>query len=106
MRYFHIFAAAGACLFLAISSSGLKADDPFNDFESFHKQLSPAVSARLQATTKHYRQIEPSLYYLAATYSAHIKKMSDDQQVVTLVKLALKLALKPAHSVCGVLEKP
>ena len=88
MRYFHIFAAAGVCLFLAISSSGLKADDRFNDFDSFHKQLSPAVSARLQATTKHYRQIEPSLYYLAATYSAHINKMSDDQQVVTLVKLA------------------
>ena len=88
MKYFHIFTVTGACLFLSPSSSAIETTSPFNDFESFHKQLSPTVSTRLQTTTKHYRQIEPSLYYLAATYSAHIKKMTDDQQVVTLVKLA------------------
>lgn len=55
---------------------------------AFQERLSPAVAARLKATPRQYRQIEPSLYHLAAAHADRIGPLPEDGQVALLVKLA------------------
>lgn len=80
-------------LFAAVILAGLApepipAADAFADLAAFQRDLSPAVAAALAAPAKHYRQIEPSLYHLAAAHAARIGSLSRDDQVSTLVRLA------------------
>jgi hypothetical protein len=67
--------------------SAVAADFP-QDFEAFQTGLSPAISARLNATPKHYRQIEPSLFHLCLDHADRLDMLSDDARLDTLVKLA------------------
>lgn len=64
------------------------AADAFADLAAFQRELSPAVAAALEATPKHYRQIEPSLYHLAAPHAATIASRPRTEQVALLAKLA------------------
>jgi len=74
---------------LALGSAATAADPtPTWSFEAFARDLSPLVAAGLDATPKHYRQIEPSLYHLATDHASSLASLSRDQQVDVLVKLA------------------
>jgi len=63
------------------------ADFP-KDFAAFQAELSPAVSQKLDTTSKHYRQIEPSLYYLCLAHAERLNALPDDGRLETIVKLA------------------
>lgn len=52
------------------------------------RDLSPEVAARIDATPKHYRQIEPSLHHLAGQHASRIMQLPREQQIDMLVKLA------------------
>ena len=67
--------------------SVLAADFP-QDFDAFQARLSPAISARLNVTPKHYRQIEPSLFHLCLDHADQLAALSDDTRLDALVKLA------------------
>jgi len=67
--------------------SAVAADFP-QDFEAFQTKLSPAISARLNVTPKHYRQIEPSLFHLCLDHADQLDMLSDHERLDTLVKLA------------------
>jgi hypothetical protein len=54
----------------------------------FAQDCSPLVAARLDATPKHYRQIEPSLFHLAKAHAGRITALPDDQQTDLLANLA------------------
>jgi hypothetical protein len=58
------------------------------DFADFQADVSPAVATRLEASTKHYRQIEPSLYYLCRSHADRLAALSDDARLDAIVKLA------------------
>jgi hypothetical protein len=64
------------------------ATDCFTDLAAFQRDLSPAVAAALAAAPKQYRQIEPSLFHLAAAHAERITSLPGDEQVALLVKLA------------------
>ncbi len=103
MRFFSPLAAV-FCLALAAVSVAAEDGRPLATLEAFQQTLSPAVSARLETTPKHYRQIEPSLYYLAATHAAPIEALPPDEQVALLVKLARFIdARRTAAADCVVL---
>jgi hypothetical protein len=55
--------------------------------DAFAEQRSPLVVARLQATPKHYRQIEPSLFHLAKPHAGRIAALSREQQADLLANL-------------------
>jgi len=57
-------------------------------FEAFSRDLSPLVAARLDATPKHYRQIEPSLHHLYADHADRLGSLPREAQIDLLVKLA------------------
>lgn len=57
-------------------------------FEAILNSLLPEVAARLDATPKHYRQIEPSLRHLAGRHADSIMQLPREQQIDALVKLA------------------
>jgi len=56
--------------------------------DAFARDCSPLVAARLEATPKHYRQIEPSLFHLAKAYAGRIAALPADQQTDLLANLA------------------
>jgi len=72
---------------MAFWTTGATADFPA-DFDAFQAGLSPAISARLAATPKHYRQIEPSLFHLCLDHADRLATLSDDARLATIVKLA------------------
>ena len=65
----------------------MAADFP-TDFDAFQTGLSPAISARLDMTPKHYRQIEPSLFHLCLDHADQLAPLSDHERLATIVKLA------------------
>jgi hypothetical protein len=74
------------CL-IACWTTGARADFP-TDFDAFQSGLSPAISARLDVTPKHYRQIEPSLFHLCLDHAEQLDMLSDHERLDALVKLA------------------
>jgi hypothetical protein len=58
------------------------------EFIEFQQADSPAVSKALGVTPKHYRQLEPSLYYLSQRYSDSLSGLSSTQRHARLVALA------------------
>ncbi|MEI6241160.1 MAG: hypothetical protein WCR51_12285 [Planctomycetia bacterium] len=56
--------------------------------DAFSRECSPRVAARLEATPKHYRQLEPSLYHLAREHADRFASRSRDEQDELLAKLA------------------
>ena len=74
-------------LILCWMTGALAADFP-KDFAAFQAELSPAVSAKLEATPKHYRQIEPSLFHLCLDHADRLSTLSDDERLDAIVKLA------------------
>lgn len=89
MRFFH--PSCVACFIqvaaLASATAGLTAE-PLDTLQAFQQDLSAAVADRLAASPKHYRQIEPSLYYLAAAHAPQITPLPAREQMDVLVKLA------------------
>ncbi|MFM8634041.1 MAG: hypothetical protein ACKOEX_04395 [Planctomycetia bacterium] len=79
---------APAVALAAMATAIARADGPLDALDTFQHGLSPAVAAQLGMPPKHYRQIEPSLYYLAAAHAARIEPMTRAEQVKTLVALA------------------
>lgn len=77
-----------AFLPLAGAPFAAMAADAFSDLAAFRHDLSPAVAASLETTPKHYRQIEPSLYYLAAPHAARIAARPREEQIAILAQLA------------------
>jgi hypothetical protein len=67
-------------------SNGLTASA--SDFATFQQVESPAIAKALEATPKHYRQIEPSLYHLAQQHEASLAGLSDENRRERLVSLA------------------
>lgn len=60
----------------------------------FAEECSPLVASRLEATPKHYRQIEPSLFHLARTHAALLAALPPDEQADLLARLARFIAGK------------
>lgn len=58
------------------------------DFAGFQAGISPAVAARLGASPRHYRQIEPSLYHLCADHAAALEPVAPDERLARITKLA------------------
>jgi len=77
-----------ACLAALLAGMAAHAADPFADLAAFQRELSPAVATALGATAKHYRQIEPSLYFLAKPHAARLAVLPRDERIATLVNLA------------------
>jgi hypothetical protein len=79
------------CLPLLLILCGATAADAADfpkDFAAFQAELSPAISGKLDATPKHYRQIEPSLFHLCLDHADRLSTLSDDERLATVVKLA------------------
>ena len=100
---------------VAFANATTWAEGPFDTLATFQATLSPSVLARLETTPKHYRQIEPSLYHLAAAHAARIGALSPEAQVDTLTKLARfidarraatggAVVIGPDRSVIGLLD--
>ena len=64
------------------------------EFTEFQQADSPAVSKTLGVTPKHYRQLEPSLYYLSQRYSDSLSGLSSTQRHARLVALAQFIDMK------------
>ena len=77
-----------ACCLITFQATVAGATDFPEDFAAFQAELSPAVSTTLEATPKHYRQIEPSLYYLCLTHAARLASLPDGQRIDAIAKLA------------------
>jgi len=58
------------------------------DFATFQAEVSPAVAKRLEAGRKHYRQMEPSLYYLCRDHADRLAALPADARLDTIVALA------------------
>jgi len=71
----------------AVEPVGPAATAP-SGFSELIRDLSPEVAARLDATPKHYRQIEPSLHHLSGLHADRIMQLPRPQQIDLLVKLA------------------
>jgi hypothetical protein len=56
--------------------------------DSFAREYSPLVAAKLDIPPKHYRQIEPSLYHLAAAHAEQIGSLSREARANLLVRIA------------------
>jgi hypothetical protein len=79
------------CLSLLLILCGVPAANAAEfpkDFAVFQAELSPAISAKLDATAKHYRQIEPSLFHLCLDHADRLTTLSDDERFDAIVKLA------------------
>ena len=79
------------CLSLLLILCGVTAADAADfpkDFAAFQAELSPAISAKLEETPKHYRQIEPSLYYLCMAHADRLAALPDGPRIDAIVKLA------------------
>ena len=69
-------------LLLASASRAAEPGGPLATLVAFQETLSPAVAARLETTPKHYRQIEPSLYYLAALHGELLTGLPQEAQLI------------------------
>lgn len=58
------------------------------DFATFQEEMSPAIAARLEASPRHYRQIEPSLYHLCADHAEAFQALAPDERLARIAKLA------------------
>ena len=89
-------AAFGAALLLFPSgtrpapfSPALCAEPALADgLATFARADSPRVQQQLEATAKHYRQIEPSLYHLSVQYADRLAALSASDRLDRLVSLA------------------
>ena len=88
--------ACGAEPLSSVPATPSPAQSGFESFEVFASTLSPLVRAQRPMTSKHYRQIEPSLYYFAVSQAECFAALALDgqkqeqthaQQVALLVKL-------------------
>ena len=77
-------------LLFLLTSTKLSAEE----FIEFQQADSPAVSKALGVTPKHYRQLEPSLYYLSQRYSDSLSGLSSTQRHARLVALAQFIDMK------------
>lgn len=59
-----------------------------SDFATFQQNESPAIAKALGTTTKHYRQIEPSLYYLVQQHEKSLSGLSAEDRHKRLVGIA------------------
>ena len=75
---------------LSLAIPSVVAEEPTfpQSFAAFTHDLSPLVVARLETTPKHYRQLEPSLYHLAAGHAGRFASCSREEQALLLVSLA------------------
>ena len=64
------------------------------EFNEFQQTYSPAITKALGFTPKHYRQLEPSLYYLSQRYSDSLSGLSSTQRHARLVALAQFIDVK------------
>jgi hypothetical protein len=64
--------------------------------DTFARDCSPLVAARLEASPKHYRQVEPSLFHLAQPHAERIAALPRAQQTDLLVSLARFIDAKRA----------
>lgn len=58
------------------------------DFATFCRDDSPRIRARLDVDDREYRQIEPTLWHLAAVHAAPLAAMSPDGRIDALADLA------------------
>ena len=84
MGLFNLTIPGCITLFFALTCKTL----PAQDFTTFQQTDSPAVSKALGVTPKHYRQLEPSLYYLSQRYASSLKDVSSQERQTRLVALA------------------
>lgn len=59
-----------------------------DSFDAFVSKLSPLIVAQRAMNPKHYRQIEPSLFYFLKLHEAKLKTLPLDRQIDVLVKIA------------------
>ena len=71
-------------LLFALNCNKLSAQD----FTTFQQNDSPIISKALGFTSKHYRQLEPSLYHLSQRYADSLKSLSLPERQTRLVALA------------------
>ena len=64
------------------------------EFTEFQQTDSPAITKALGVTPKHYRQLEPSLYYLSQRYADSLSGLSSTQRHARLVALAQFIDVK------------
>jgi hypothetical protein len=85
------------------------------DFATFQSEVSPVVAARLGASPRHYRQIEPSLYHLCADHAATLQALGDDERLARIAKLAAfidrmrsatedRVVIGPGRRIIGLLD--
>jgi hypothetical protein len=77
-----------ACCLVASLATVAAATDFPKDFATFQAEISPSVCTALEATPKHYRQIEPSLYYLCAAHADRLAALPDGRRIDAIAKLA------------------
>jgi len=68
--------------------STAKAEELPRDFATFQARVSPALAARLDATPRHYRQIEPAIHQLCLDHADRLDSLPDDARLATITRLA------------------
>ena len=89
-RLSYVLLAGSIPLLFNATSSQLSAEE----FAGFQQTDSPAVLEALGVTPKHYRQLEPSLYYLSQRYSDSFSGLSSTQRHTRLIALARFIDMK------------
>ena len=85
-----LFIAGCVSLFFSLTSNQLSAEE----FTEFQQTDSPAITKALGVTPKHYRQLEPSLYYISQRYSDSLSGLSSTERHARLVALAQFIDVK------------
>jgi len=86
-----------------------------DSFAGFVRDISPLITAKRPMTPKHYRQIEPSLYYCSRLHAETLAVLPRPQQLATLVTLAefidskreatgQKVVIGPNQKIIGLLD--
>lgn len=79
-------------LILAAAISGRRAPAENAEFprslDSFARECSPLVTAKLNIPPKRYRQIEPSLYHFAAAHAERLGSLAREAQTDLLTRIA------------------
>jgi len=73
---------------VALSPAAAKADELPRDFAAFQTGVSPGIAPRLDATPRHYRQIEPAIHQLCLDHADQLDSLPDDQRLATILELA------------------
>jgi hypothetical protein len=68
--------------------STAKAEELPRDFATFQARVSPVLAARLDATPRHYRQIEPAIHQLCLDHADRLDSLPDDARLATITRLA------------------